>query len=505
MAKYLLAHDLGTSGNKATLFDTQGRLIKSKTSSYPTNYFNGNHSEQNPEDWLDAVIASTHALMDGINKDDLLAISFSGQMMGCVVVDDKGKALRPAIIWSDQRSTKEADYLRSVVDEDSFYHITGHRISPSYSIEKLMWIKNNQPEVYAKTYKMLNAKDYIVAQLTGKFATDYSDASSTNAFDLNTFTWSEDIIKASGIHSDKFPDVHPSTYNLGSAKEKYQKSMGIGEQTAIILGAGDGVCSALGAGSVEEGDAYCYLGSSAWVAVTSKKPYYHKDRMTFNWAHAVPGYVTPCGTMQAAGNSYGWLKKELCKEDALVAQSEDTSTYVLMNKRASNSPMGAKGLIYHPYLLGERSPRWNSDCRGSFIGLKMEHSLDDMIRSVIEGIFMNMSLISDALKEHTDFSSLKLIGGLAQGKIQRDIMANTMNLELEKLEYLEEATSMGAAVIAGVGVGCYENFNAITDFIKVDEIEKPIEDNVLYYHKLRQVFNHSYECLLPVYEELKKL
>lgn len=505
MTECLLAHDLGTSGNKATLFDTKGNLIKSMVIPYETNFFNSNWSEQNPEDWFEAVCQSTQQLMDGLHDHHVIAMSFSGQMMGCVVVDKEGHPLRNAIIWADQRSVEQANQLKNAIKEEDFYGITGHRISPSYSIEKLMWIRDNEPTIYQQTYKMLNPKDYIVCRLTGTFITDYSDASSTNAFDLNTFTWSKKIINASGIDYDKFPRIKPSTYSAGKLKEHIARQMGLTTDTAVIIGAGDGVCSALGAGSIEPGQAYSYLGSSAWIAVTSETPYFDPDMLTFNWAHAVPGMVTPCGTMQAAGNSYSWLKKELCKIESRIAKETQTSPYVFMNNQATASPVGSKGLLYHPYLLGERSPRWNPDCRGSFIGLKMEHTRGDMIRSVIEGIFMNMASIADALQDHVPFKEMTLIGGLAKGDIHRHIMASVLNLTLHKLEHLEEATSMGAALIAGVGIGCFEDFKAIKHFIQVDSIQEPNQEDVATYKQLKELFDKSYEQLLPIYEDLKKL
>jgi len=186
MTRYLLAHDLGTSGNKATLFTTEGEMLKSKVHSYDTNYFRGNWAEQNPVDWWNAVCATTKEIMQGIDPRNVVAVSFSGQMMGCLCVDKNGTPLRESIIWADQRSTKEADFIRNKMGDERFYGITGHRISPSYGIEKLMWIKNNQPSIYKDTYKILNAKDYIIYKLTDRFVTDYSDATGTCAMNLNS-------------------------------------------------------------------------------------------------------------------------------------------------------------------------------------------------------------------------------------------------------------------------------------------------------------------------------
>ena len=215
MKRYILAHDLGTSGNKATLFTTDGDLVDSKTYPYDTHYFRGNWAEQNPSDWWRAVCDSTGALINNIDIGQIACVAFSGQMMGCVCVDKKGRPLRNSIIYSDQRALQEERHLLNQIGEKEFYSITGHRASASYSIEKLMWIKNNEPDFYKQTYKMLNAKDYINFKLTGKMATDYSDASGTNAFDLNTYKWSDRIVEISGIDGEMLPDTRESTFVLG--------------------------------------------------------------------------------------------------------------------------------------------------------------------------------------------------------------------------------------------------------------------------------------------------
>lgn len=203
MGKYLLAHDLGTSGNKATLFSTEGQLIASCTYNYDVYYSNNNWAEQNPNDWWQAVIATTKTLIKNINPKDILAVSFSGQMMGCVCVDKKQEPLRNAIIWADMRATKQTQQIAKQISPQGFYKITGHRLSPSYGGQKLMWIKDNEPHIYAKTYKMLNAKDFIILKLTNQFVTEYSDASSTCLMDLNKLCWSDELLNIMGIDKQK--------------------------------------------------------------------------------------------------------------------------------------------------------------------------------------------------------------------------------------------------------------------------------------------------------------
>ena len=505
MPKYLVAHDIGTSGNKATLFTTQGQLVKSTVCPYHTDYFNSNWAEQNPLDWWNAVCSSTKELVCGLDKKDVLAISFSGQMMGCVCVDKDGNPLRKAIIWADMRASAEEAEISSKISIDNFYRIAGHRISRSYSIEKLMWIKNNEPDIYQKTYKMLQAKDYIILKLTGKFLTDYSDASGTNAFDLNTFKWSDEIIRAAGIDYEKLPQVVPSTHIAGEILTAVSEECGLGTGTMVVVGGGDGMCASVGAGSTSEGKTYNCLGSSSWICTTSKKPIFDDEYRTFNWAHIVPGMIAPCGTMQAAGASFNWLKNEICSWEKELGKATGRSPYEYINEQIESSQPGSNGLLFLPYLMGERSPRWNANAKGAFIGLKMEHKRADILRSVVEGIGMNLNIILKILQSYVKIDEMILIGGLAKGSIQRQILADIFDIKILRLNYLEEATSIGAAVTAGVSIGVLDSFEDANKFIQVDAIDEPIKENSARYKKLQPVFDKAYVSLVEVFEDLAKI
>ncbi|MDF2595360.1 MAG: xylulose kinase [Clostridia bacterium] len=505
MKKYLLAHDLGTSGNKATLYTTEGQLVKKAVYNYNTNFFNSTWAEQDPDMWWRAVAETTKAIVEAIDPKTIAAVSFSGQMQGCVCVDHKGLPLRPAIIWADQRAEKETEELIKQIGMERFYKITGHRPSPAYSIEKLMWVKNNEPDIYQRTYKMLLCKDYIIFKLTGCFATDYSDASGTNALDLRTMTWSEEIIKAAGLEIDKFPKLAASTRIIGEVTMEAAKETGLCARTPIVMGGGDGACAAIGAACIHEGDTYSCMGSSAWIAMTTSKPIYDEKMRTFNFAHIIPGLIMPCGTMQAAGASYSWLKRELALHENIEAKDKGVSAYDLINEKVRQSPAGANGIIYLPYLLGERSPRWNVNARGAFIGLKMESKREDMFRSVAEGVIFNLNTILEAFREHVVIKEMLVIGGGAQSELWRQMMADIYGIPILKPNYLEEATSMGAAITAGVGAGLFENFEAIHRFLKVENQLEPITENREKYKTIYPVFESCYHALVNAYDELAKL
>lgn len=293
MEKYLIAHDLGTSSNKASLFSTTGELVKSYTVPYEVHFFQKNCAQQNPEDWWEAVCTATRKIIEDISPENVLGISFSSQMQACIAVNENGEALRPAMIWADQRAEEQMEQLVERVGFDRMYELNGHRPSASYSIEKLMWIRDNEPDIYGKTYKMMLAKDYIICRLTGRFVTDYSEASGTDAFDLKRLKWSGEILDAAGISPEKMPELHASTDVIGTLLPDAAKALGLTEETAVVCGGGDGPCSALGAGSIEEGQMFLSYGTSAWIAGTSDEVFLDKEKTLSASAMSSRGNICP--------------------------------------------------------------------------------------------------------------------------------------------------------------------------------------------------------------------
>jgi xylulokinase len=480
-------------------------MVKSMVATYNTHYFNGNWAEQNPDDWWEAVCASSRNLLERLDPREVAAVSFSGQMMGCLCVDANGKPLRPHIIWADMRADEEGGLLAEKIGARAFYHITGHRASASYSLAKLMWVKRREPEVFRQTHKVLNAKDYIVYKMTGRFLTDYSDASGTNAFDLNGYEWSEPILKAAEIDPALFPQAEESVYVAGGMSAQAARECGMAAGTPVVIGAGDGIAACVGAGSVKEGVTYNCLGSSSWIATTTKEPVYDEEMRTFNWAHMVKGMVSPCGTMQAAGASYAWMKQELCQYEVLVAKQEGKSAYNMINAEIAVSPVGANGILYLPYLLGERSPRWNPNAKGAFIGLKMENTHADMLRSVVEGVGLNLKLILDILKKKADVPEVFVMGGLAKSEGFLQVLTDIFGVDVLPLNYLEEATSIGAAIAAGVGVGAFSGIGEVSRFVRPVKRFRPETDNHKKYRDILPLFNEAYDSLLHVLDRLSAL
>jgi len=503
--RFVLAHDLGTTGNKASLYDDAGQLIASSLSEYETFFEHSGWAEQNPEDWWQAICLSTKQLLlnSGVSKHDIACVVFSGQMMGCVALDKNARPLRRAIIWADQRAVQEENALAERISRDEVYRISGHRLSASYSLCKILWIKKHQPEIYKQTHKFVHAKDAMIARLTGEFVTEPSDASGMNLYDLEAGVWSQKIISASELDRSKLPDLKRSIDVAGGVLASIADELGLAAGTPVVLGGGDGCCAATGAGVIKEGSAYNYLGSSSWIALATKKPIYDPNQRTFTWAHLIPDMFSPCGTMQAAGASYAWARQELAPLEVQLAKEQNISAYELMNQQAESSTVGANGLLYLPYLLGERSPRWNAKARGAFVGLDIRHKRADLIRAVLEGVTMNLKVIMDAMtRQGVNINAMRVIGGGAKGTLWNQIMADIYGVEVQRLSILEEATSMGAAIAGGVGIGLYKDFSIAEQMNSVASSVKPNPEHKAKYESLMPLFNQAYNALEPVFEQL---
>ena len=366
-----------------------------------------------------------------------------------------------------------------------------------------MWVKDNEPDIYARAACFLQAKDYMVYRLTGRVMTDYSDASGTNAFDINDFTWSRRLLDLAGVDIAKLPEPMPSTTVAGTLLPEAARACGLFENTQVVLGAGDGTTASVGAGAIREGVIYSCLGTSAWIAAATKRPVINDKMILSNFAHAVPGLVLPLGPMQAAGASFNWLRNQVCTAEAQEAERTGQSVYDIINAEIAAAPVGSNGLIFLPYLIGERAPRWNPDAKGCFIGLKVEHERRDMLRSVIEGIGYNLRVILDEYTESGIMPErVAVVGGLAQGEIQRSIFADIWNREVAKLNFTEEAGSIGAAVIGGVGIGEYTSFDAVESFFRVTDTVRPNPENAAAYEAYRKVFDQAYDALTGVFDAL---
>jgi len=506
--KYILAHDLGTTGNKATLFDSQGRVTASFFCGYTTSYPRPDWAEQDPEDWWRAICESTRQLimLAQVSTSDIACISLCGQMMACVPVDREANPVRSAMIYSDVRAVEETRLLIDEVGMEAAYRITGHRTNPSLSGEKMMWIQRNQPEVYRATHKFLHVKDFIAARLTGNFVTDYSDASGTDLYDLTGLTYSDTMIRASGLDISKLPDLHASTDVIGQVTAKAAEATGLIAGTPVVMGSGDGACAATGAGVVREGSAYNYIGSSSWIGIATNQPVFDPEMRTFTLAHLLPGLYTASGPMSAAGGAYQWVRDQLCLSEKAASVQLDVSSYELMNLQVLKSEPGANGLFFFPHLLGERAPRWNPEARGVYFGLSMAHTRADMIRATLEGITYNLRVILEALQQQgKPFASMRLIGGGANGAVWRQILGDIYGIPIQRPRLIAEATSFGAAVAGGIGIGLYPDISIAERLTPIMDTTLPNPTFKARYDKGYAFFNRAYDAFVPLYSELARM
>ena len=489
---FVLAHDLGTSGNKATLFDAAGALIGSAFAGYNTRYPHPNWAEQDPADWWRAVCTATRQLLDatGVDPQAIAAVGFSGMMMGCLPVDAAGTPLRSCIIWADQRAQSEADYVAAQCGADEVYLRCGHRTSPAYIAPKILWVRTHQPDIYARAAKFLVPKDYVVHQLTGEFVTDYSDASGTLLFDLVARTWHQPFLDALEMTADQLPTPVPSSTVVGTVTPAAAAATGLAPGTPVVIGGGDGSCAGIGAGVIEPGTAYCVIGTSAWISVSTLAPVPDPQQRTMTFHHVHPARYAPMGVMQLAGGAREWAWKALA-DGALD-----------LDAAAAQVPPGAHNLLFLPYLMGERSPWWNPQARGAFVGLGMEHDKAAMARAVLEGVGFGLGQILDALREQVpDIRAIRLIGGGGRSSLWPQILADIFQLPVHPLELTGEATSWGAAVAAGVGVGLYDWSIAAARGV-VAAVYTPDPVHAARYAELRPLFRESYLGLAPVYAKL---
>lgn len=494
MNKFILAYDIGTSGVKASLYRTDGQLIDESTSYYKTYYDNHTGAEQDPNDWWNGIIYATKELDIKDTNKDIIAISFSGQESGLVLVDKDGHVLRNSMIHCDMRAVRENSEILQNVDDEAFFEITGHKASPSYTLQKFAWVKKNEPEIYHKTYKILNAKDYIIYKLTGQFITDYTDASFTNMYDINLRAWSARLCQIAGIDMNKLPEIKPSTYIAGRISEAVYKETGIKKGTPIVLGAGDGQCASIGCGAIRPGKIYNSIGTSSWITVILDKPPEKCNMCLETAAHPAGEWANSGGTMQTAGASYDWAVNTL-----YGCITPDQITEELMNTKA-----GSGGVIFLPYLNGERVPWWDNNARGTFVGITNTTQRADMLRAVLEGVAYNLKIILDVARSYNKADEIIAFGGMTKSNTFCQILADVYGIPVVTLKNPGQITSLGAAIIGGVAVGEYKDFDIAEKLCQRDKIYSPITENVNIYKKKTELLQKCYFALKNIFKEMSE-
>ncbi len=442
----LIAHDLGTTGNKASLHDNSGRLLAAATVGYPTRYAADTTSEQDPKDWWRAVVAATRQLLSttGTAAGQVDGICVSGQMMGLVLLDAHGEPTRPAMIWSDQRASVQAATLADGFGEAAAYRITGNRIAAPYTLPKLMWVRDNDPAAFASATELCVAKDYVNFRLTGRLATDRSDASHTGAYDLATGTWSPELLAAAAVDAALWPEILDSTDLLGTLTPSAAEELGLLPGTRVVTGGGDGPMAAVAAGCVTvDSPGYVCLGTSAWYACATIAPVLDAQERSFNLCHVVPGLFTPTATTQTGAGSVQWAAEAL-------AEAPDEVGKLISD--AAEALASDEGLYFLPYLIGERSPWWDPNASGTFVGLRMHHRRPHLTRAVLEGVGYSLALCMAPLRTATD-AGIDVIGGGAASDTWLALLADIWGVPVRRRSVTNQANSLGAAVTGLVGLG----------------------------------------------------
>ncbi|GAA4496725.1 xylulokinase [Actinoallomurus oryzae] len=491
----IVAHDLGTTGDKASLHHDDGRLAAAVTVRYDTRFADGGVAEQDPHDWWDAVCAATRRLLadTGTSPSAVRAVSFSGQMMGAVLLDAAHRPVRPALIWADHRSTAQAERLEQALGAEEAYRLLGHRIHPTYSLAKILWVRDHEPEVFARVAHVCLAKDYVVHRLTGRLVTDPSDASSTNAYDQAAGAWSERVLSAAGLDPGLFPPIVPATTVAGELGARAAGDVGLAPGTPVVLGGGDGPLAALGAGVIgPEDGAYTYLGSSSWVSLSADRPLHDPRLRTMTFDHVVPGRYVPTATMQTGGASFEWAA-EVLRPGGDPARFEELT--------AAAADADTRGLYFLPHLLGERSPYWNASARGVFLGLARHHGPGHLVRAVLEGVAFNLFTCVQAFREAGHpVDRVDAIGGGASSDLWLQVLADVWGTTVRRRRIGEEANSLGAAVTAAVGAGLVPGFEVARDLSDVSAEFVPDDARHRDYRERHAAFLDAYERLEPWFD-----
>ena len=493
--KYFIAHDLGTSGLKSSLFSAEGELVKSVIQEYQAD-FKGREATQNPMILLHAVIKGSKQLSELVSPQDILAMSFSAQMNACLLLDVEAKPLHDTLIWADTRAEVQAARLTEKLGFDRIYQLTGNRPSANYSLYKLMWIKENWPDIYQKADKMVQAKDYVSYQLTGRLVTDHSDASGTGAYDIKKRVWSDELIAAADVNPSLFPEIVDSIEAVGELLPKYAEAMGLSPKTLVVAGGGDGPCATVGAGCITDEHFYLTYGTSAWIGGTTDEPVFDPDYALFCFAHVIPGKYMPLGTMQAAGTSYKYIK-DLFEDFDLSAKDYD--------QLANQVKPGSDGLIFLPYLIGERAPIWDPRARASFIGIRPTHKKAHYARAVLEGVAFNLERILQSFRKSRKIDELVITGGGAVSPVLRQIFADILNVSFKLPVNIQESTSIAAAIIAGIGCGYYNDFSVLDKFLTWQGRTEADPSAAKLYQEYIPLFKESYEGLKSVMSRLEDL
>lgn len=509
----VIALDLGTGGAKAAVYTEDGACVAERVVNYETFYPSASRHEQRPLDWWEAVCGSITALLaaPGVDAASIKAIALSGHSLGCVPLDADDALLQDFVpIWSDGRAEAEAEAFFAKVDKTAWYRRTGNGFpAPLYTVFKTHWLRNHEPDVFARTKTIIGTKDYINFRLTGRIATDHSYASGTGVYDLEGWRYSPELLDAAGFAPDLMPAPVASTDVVGEVLPDIAASLGLPAGVKVIAGGVDNSCMALGASTFGEGDAFISMGSSSWLTVSSAKPLLDDTVLPYVFAHVVPGKYISATSIFSAGTSLTWVREELMADIIAKAEAEGRDTHEALMELALSSPRGAKGLLFVPTLAGGTSLEGGSTVRGGFVGLDLQHSRADMMRATFEGIPLALRVALDELRRMTQLRGEMIVaGGGAKSTAWRQMFADILGCTILKAAVDQQAATLGAAALAFVGIGAWPDFSPLRTICATSDVSKPDESASAIYDAALQAYRGAAEqqrILAPSLARLRAL
>lgn len=506
--KYLIGIDLGTSAVKTVLFDEKGNEVTSSAEEYPLYQPQNGWAEQDPNQWWTACTKTLKLVLEKakVNAKDICGLGISGQMHGLVMLNEKGEVLRNSIIWCDGRTTEECREITEKIGKEKLIEINANPALEGFTASKILWVKKHEPDIYDKCCHVLLPKDFIRYKLCGVFATDVSDASGTNLFDVANRCWSNEIITKLEINAEMLPKVYESCEVTGRVTKLASAQTGLAQGMPVAGGAGDNAAAAVGTGVVENGKAFTTIGTSGVIFSHSDKVSIDKKGRVHTFCSAVPNSWTVMSCTLSAGGSLQWFKNNFCNEEIQKAAEMQTDPYAIMDKQAKGLPIGAEKLLFLPYLMGERSPILDSSARGVFFGLSGIHTRAHMIRAVMEGVTYSLKNCLDVLAEMgVNPQQMLITGGGAKSEFWRQMLADAYNCTVITSK-VKEGPALGAAILAGVAAGVYSSVQAACkELVKLGEKQQPIPQNTQEYEKYYAVYKSIYPAIKENFTMLNSL
>ena len=482
--------DLGTSAVKLLLMDEKGKIHNIVSKEYPLSFPHPGWSEQNPQDWKEQSLAGIKELIADADKSQIAGISFGGQMHGLVVLDENDEVIRPAILWNDGRTTKETDYLNEVIGKDKLSKYTANIAFAGFTAPKILWMKEQEPENFAKINKIMLPKDYLAYVLSGVHCTDYSDASGMLLLDVQHKCWSKEMLEICNVKEEQLPTLYESYEVVGNVKPEIAEELGIPASVKVIAGAGDNAAAAVGTGTVGEGRCNISLGTSGTIFISSKKFGVDEHNALHSFDHA-DGYYHLMGCMLSAASCNKWWMDEILKTKEYAKEQEQICK------------LGENNVFYLPYLMGERSPHNDPKARATFIGMTMDTTREDMTQAVLEGVAFGLrDSLEVARSLGIQIERTKICGGGAKSPLWKKIVANVMNLKVDVIES-EEGPGYGGAILAAVGCKEFASVEEATEkLVKIVDMVEPDAELVAKYEERYQKFKQIYPTLKGLFQEL---